>query len=63
MDEKEIEQYIENNIEKINQKISDFKDTEPNDTEIKNSRILEFIYEVFCLRATRQFLGCCLTTF
>lgn len=36
MDEKEIEQFIENNIQNINQKISDFKTTEPNDTEIKN---------------------------
>ena len=46
MDEQELLEYIQNHIKKINEKISDFKNTTPNDTQIKDFLRKKFISEL-----------------
>lgn len=46
MDEQELLEYIQNHIKKINEKISDFKTSTPNDTQIKDFLRKKFISEL-----------------
>ena len=41
-----MKEFVLNNIEKINEKISDFKETNPNATEIKNYLAEKFYKEI-----------------